>query len=304
MPQDASRSLIGVDLGGSGFRVRRLRRLAGASLILQTDDEGEETEARWGEAEPGPARCERLAAAIRARIESGGGRPALVAIAAPGEKTEDGRGIGFAWNFPAITDLLGGLARALAGCGVEFACPLFGDGVAAARGEQVEPGGALRDVRRGYYLGGGTGVSEALVVDGEVLVCPLRAYELPAANPPGETLEERLSARRLHALLERVRDEEHAGERLGRFVTSLKELVEERSAWMRRYPAPGSPGLERVVLGQGYANFRERGLEAALLDGFGCQAHLSSLRAAPAIGAVAFALDHEVLHGRDAWISS
>lgn len=103
----------------------------------------------------------------------------LVGVAMPGRKTEDGRGIAFALNGPRVPDFLDRLGEQLVADGLELAAPLaglYGDGWCAGLGERGAEGGGLgAPLRTAYYIGGGTGLAEALVLGGEQL--PLERVE-------------------------------------------------------------------------------------------------------------------------------
>jgi hypothetical protein len=96
----------------------------------------------------------------------------LLGLAMPGLKTADGRGLAFARNGPRIPEFAERLTELLVCEGVELAAPigeLLGDGWCAGVGETWGEGGALHGWRTAYYLGGGTGLAEALVLGGELV---------------------------------------------------------------------------------------------------------------------------------------
>ncbi|HVS09486.1 MAG TPA: hypothetical protein VMS76_06380, partial [Planctomycetota bacterium] len=110
---------------------------------------------------------EALARSIATVARSAGGGPVRLGIAAPGVKTADGRGIALALHAPRIPRLVEELERRLALEGVVLERPidrLVDDGLACALAECA--GGALLGVRDAYWLGGGSGLAEALVVAG------------------------------------------------------------------------------------------------------------------------------------------
>ena len=96
----------------------------------------------------------------------------LLGIGMPGLKTSDRRGIAVCKNGPRIPNLAGGLEDALNQAGVCLVTPIHAIGSDADHcgiGEQYAVGGLLRDVRHAYYLGGGTGIADAMKLDGELV---------------------------------------------------------------------------------------------------------------------------------------
>jgi hypothetical protein len=102
---------------------------------------------------------------------------------------------------PRIPDYLARLEAALVERGALPAAPLGpleSDGTAAGLGELRGAGGALAGVGCGYYAGGGSGLSEALVLDGDVVeLADLgdwfpRAWEL-AAPGKGSSYEDQIA---------------------------------------------------------------------------------------------------------------
>jgi hypothetical protein len=138
----------------------------------------------------GTERVRLAAECVRGASAGAGG--VVLGIAAAGMKTRDGRGICAARNGPRIPDYLETLAEELAD--VRFAAfpgRLWSDGDCSGFGERA--GGALADVQHGYYLGGGTGLAESLLLDGEVVLLDdgldwfPKAWQLEC--PAGETFE-------------------------------------------------------------------------------------------------------------------
>jgi hypothetical protein len=146
------------------------------------------------------------AAAVIGRAAAGARRIA-VGVALPGLKTADGRGTRVVAHGPRIPDYAGRLEAALVSAGLEPAAPigpLESDGRCAGLGELRAAGGALRGARCAYYAGGGSGLAEALVLDGEVVDLDAaggwfpRAWEL-AAPGTGGSYEEQVALSAVNA---------------------------------------------------------------------------------------------------------
>lgn len=222
-----------------------------------------------------------------ALIESLADGPVRVGLAMPGVKTPDRRGIerlNHARPVPDFLDRLQARLRMPAELG-----PLQSDGEMAALGETVPPG-KLVGVRTAYYLGGGTGLSEGLLVEGRTVPVESlvqRAWELglegklspggwrelytaKAGRPPEPCLEEEALQGGLAAVVLRT------GARC------LSEFLERRVSEL----APLGVRLERIVLGQRFGRL----MEEPFAPLFSVQAPVklcgSTFRAAPAVGAV------------------
>ena len=92
-------------------------------------------------------------------------RRVLIGVGMPGLKTSAGRGICVINNGPRVPDYLDRLEQALAAGGVDLLSPvaaLGSDADYCGLGEQHAAGGLFGDVENAYYLGGGTGLAEAL----------------------------------------------------------------------------------------------------------------------------------------------
>jgi hypothetical protein len=281
---------IGVDVGGSGARLWRVHnegelwRVEGQGIRLEwelsawvpvpLDRQLDGCDVLADEQREATRRLDRIAGAV----EQLGGCTQL-ALAVPGLRSSDGRGVLVARNGPRIPDLLGGLEQRI---GLEGS-HLCGDGLAGAAGELRGVDGALRGVGSGLYLGGGTGLAEALVVGGQV-------SELGADMPKawrvevegGRTLEDSLAPfhmRRDPELLDA--QGELVAQRIWPRLAAYVAL--RRAQFASAFGAP----LERIVVAQGLARL----LRKATLPGEDWERHvvLSNLSAAPALGAVALA---------------
>lgn len=101
-----------------------------------------------------------------------GGKKILVGIGMPGLKTEDRRGICVVANGPRMLHYADKLEERLAQNNIELITPIHHIGSDAdycGIGENYAAEGLFRDVKNAYYLGGGTGVADAIKLDGELL---------------------------------------------------------------------------------------------------------------------------------------
>lgn len=293
-----------------------------------------------------------------------------VGLCLPGLKTSDGRGLAVVRHGPRIPDFLDRLERRLSLDGLVLAQPiprLLSDGDACAIGERVHVQGMLRGITNAYYIGGGTGLAEALLLGGEVVSFDAlggwmkKAWAMPCAV--GGSFEERVSMGGINAAYatrsgkplpvhedefpetRAVRGDTIAVEVMRTAAEALAELVFLRLSMLAKGKKPATPlplkaivaqgggaadeprslhmrprtFLDRIVFGQRLAHlFTDEALqrvfrdvvEAALAEriqaahdvslaahylsgsnlkaGFLCA---STLRAAPALGAAAVALE-------------
>ncbi|MFQ5490346.1 MAG: hypothetical protein ACE5GE_06445, partial [Phycisphaerae bacterium] len=96
----------------------------------------------------------------------------LIGVGMPGLKTDDGRGIDAINHGPRIPDYLEHLERGLSDRGIKLAAPidvLGSDADYCGLGEQYASGGLFGDVDHAYYLGGGTGLADAMKLGGELI---------------------------------------------------------------------------------------------------------------------------------------
>lgn len=225
--------LVGVDLGGSGFRVRRARVTCPEPLELEAAGEG--VEGAWPRGfEPVPleeqllelevggmrladaetrAARDRIGLLARAIVRGLGrpepGAPALVGIAAPGLRLHGERGLGVVRNGPRIPDLCARLEQRLQEHQVALARPLWiaSDGLAQAAAERHARGGLLRELQCGSALAGGSGLAEAFVVAGRLRALDElggmeRAWQMRDAR--GLSFEDRIAPGRVNARWEEL----------------------------------------------------------------------------------------------------
>jgi len=129
----------------------------------------------------------------------------LVGMGMPGLKTPDGRGICVINNGPRIPDYLDRLERGLRAAGVGLLSPvaaLGSDADYCGLGEQYAAEGLFRDVESAYYVGGGTGLADAMKLRGRLMPFDeakpwiLKSWEIRSALGP--TFEKLVSARSLN----------------------------------------------------------------------------------------------------------
>lgn len=261
-----------------------------------------------------------------------------VGLCLPGIKTPDGRGVAVMRNGPRIPDYLTRVEAGLKAAGLDLAAPippLLSDGDACAHGESLALEGQLCGIANAYCLGGGTGLAEALKLDGAVVGLGELDPALPKAwqleDEFGISYEDRLSARGINASyakraglslpLEDGRFPEQAalrGDPDAQTVLALAAASFGQLCWLRIQALAPRVLLERIVVGQRLGSMfadpelaeslrlpAERALarsiqasgDARLIQHYLEQDTLrpdlvvvSTLRAAPALGAAAWAL--------------
>jgi predicted NBD/HSP70 family sugar kinase len=98
--------------------------------------------------------------------------PILVGIGMPGLKTHDKRGISVMKNGPRIPHLLDHLMKRIQRIGIPIIQPITSIGSDAdfcGIGEEYAVDGMMKDVNTAYYIGGGTGIADAIKVRGRLL---------------------------------------------------------------------------------------------------------------------------------------
>jgi len=102
----------------------------------------------------------------------GGNKPVLIGIGMPGLKTTDKRGINVINNGPRMIDYCTRIEQTLRQAGVEIVGPiarLGSDADYCGIGEFYARNGSFQRVQNAYYLGGGTGAADALLLNGQLI---------------------------------------------------------------------------------------------------------------------------------------
>ena len=109
---------------------------------------------------------------IKDLFKLGENKPVLIGIGMPGLKTDDHRGINAIANGPRMPDYCSILENYLKHYGVELLAPLFhlgSDADYCGLGEFYAGEGSFRNTYNAYYLGGGTGAADALLLKGQLI---------------------------------------------------------------------------------------------------------------------------------------
>jgi predicted NBD/HSP70 family sugar kinase len=139
---------------------------------------------------------EACARVIEDLYKKNSGKKILLGIGMPGLKTEDRRGICVIANGPRMLHYSDRLEERLALKDIEFLTPLHhlgSDADYCGIGENYADDGLFRFVKNAYYLGGGTGVADAMKLNGELLPFDLikdwlaKTWEMKSAD--GRSLE-------------------------------------------------------------------------------------------------------------------
>lgn len=139
----------------------------------------------------------------------------LLGIGMPGLKTDDRRGIGVVANGPRMLHYAELLEERLAQKNIELLSPvhhLGSDADYCGIGENYAADGLFRNVKNAYYLGGGTGVADAMKLNGELLPFDLtkewlaKTWEMKSAD--GRTLERFTSVAGMQAVYAEISGQE------------------------------------------------------------------------------------------------
>lgn len=109
---------------------------------------------------------------IQKLADNNAGKVVLVGFGMPGLKTQDKRGITALANGPRMPFFSDYIENKLIEKGVKLFSPinhLGSDADYCGIGEEYDINGSFRKVQNAYYLGGGTGVADALKLDGELV---------------------------------------------------------------------------------------------------------------------------------------
>jgi hypothetical protein len=242
----------------------------------------------------------------------------LVGLCMPGLKTRDGRGIDVLRNGPRMPDFLDRLEPRMARAGFVLAAPIAriaSDGDACGHGEEVGPTGGFRGVANAWYVGGGTGLAECFKIEGRITGLDELQGKVEKGwamtSSMGRSYEEHISVRGINARYVElggaagekpemlwVQRDPAAVQAYSECVVMLDELLAKRLEELER---AGLKAPERLVVGQRLGAllaspelgtlraFAERSCPIAM--------HVSTLRAAPAIGVAWLAREAWRSHG-------
>jgi len=159
------------------------------------------------EARQGSAWIDTAASVIADVAEQCDVKRVRIGIGMPGIKSVDERGIVMINNGPRMPDFLDALAQRLHERGMKLVQPIRrigDDGAYCGVGEAHAKDGLFRDIQNGYYIGGGTGLAECLLIDGAVVPMSGRHCTIPRAwelvSPLGVTYEKLISAASMNAV--------------------------------------------------------------------------------------------------------
>ncbi|MBT3479161.1 MAG: ROK family protein [Candidatus Marinimicrobia bacterium] len=189
--------------------------------------------------------------------------PFRVAIAMPGIKTEDGRGIAAMANGPRIPDFCDQIQKAL---NLEQPIKrLESDADMCVWGEEFAEDGALQNVENGYYIGGGTGTADGLKLKGKILpfddAANWIAKSIELKMPNGQTLESYASMSGINILRESKTDSEIGlvlGDLLFERISTIYSGWKNPFSLSRELQTEHSfqnTLLDRIVIGQRLSEF-------------------------------------------------
>jgi hypothetical protein len=173
------------------------------------------------EQQQGTVYVEACASVIEQLVKLSGARQVLVGLGMPGLKTSDRRGIEALANGPRIIHYCNMLEDRLNLTGIKLISPVHHIGSDAdycGIGENYSADGMFRDVATAYYLGGGTGVADALKLNNTLTPFDLtrdwlaKCWEMKSAD--GRSLERFASAGGIQSIY---------AEHSGRDVSELNE---------------------------------------------------------------------------------
>lgn len=174
-----------------------------------------------GELQQEKALLESFVKALTTLLGPGVTQDIVIGIGLPGLKTPDGRGISAMANGPRMPEFLNKLEKLLKEAGYNTVSHIHSIGSDAdycGLGERWGDDGGMRGVDAAYYLGSGTGIADAMLLDGENVAFDLckpwiaKAWEMLAGEE--ETYENLLSARGIQT---------RYGQRVGKSAEELQE---------------------------------------------------------------------------------
>lgn len=131
----------------------------------------------------------------------------LIGIGMPGLKTDDKRGINCMANGPRQPFFLEKVEAKLKAANIDLVAPiprLGSDADYCGIGEEYAGDGMFKDVKNAYYMGGGTGIADAMKLNGELVPFDMtkewmqKAWQIPCAL--GVTFEKLSSAKSMNEL--------------------------------------------------------------------------------------------------------
>jgi hypothetical protein len=271
---DSSFALIGIDGGATEVRTHHVViegsppdavfRLGEASASRTYErvvgfrpvDPAEQFRQR-GAVQLSPVEVEQGRCYVRAACESVrdvarqlGQRRVLIGMGMPGLKTADGRGIEIINNGPRIPDFLDDLEQGLHDADLELAAPIFrlgSDADYCGMGEEYARDGMFRDVQNAYYLGGGTGLADAMKLMGRLVPFDeakpwiQKAWQIPSSLGP--TFEKLASAQGMSTVYANLLGESPSRRRGGRIdAGDGRAGIGRADLRTHRHRAPGAGG--------------------------------------------------------------
>lgn len=143
--------------------------------------------------------------------EGTGKKDLIIGIGMPGLKTDDGRGINAMNNGPRIPNFLSMLEAMIKEAGIILASPIVrlgSDADYCGIGEEYAKDGSFNGVENVYYMGCGTGVADAMKINGKLMPFDgtkdwiQKAWQI--MSPLGVTFEKVISARSMNEIFHRA----------------------------------------------------------------------------------------------------
>jgi predicted NBD/HSP70 family sugar kinase len=180
----------------------------------------------------------------------------IVGLGMPGLKTPDGKGIAVLANGPRIPDLGRSVERELQAQGILLKTPiakLGSDADYCGMGEEYAINGSFRQADNALYLGGGTGVADALKLKGQLIPFDQTKNWLPKswelASDEGLSLERYISARGIQHVYSRFSGiHEHQLESDGIFGPQILDRAGNGDEYAQRTLEDVARQLARLIL--------------------------------------------------------
>ena len=170
-----------------------------STQLKQRDDHS--MQLTGSEKQQGAVYVESTAIVVEELVQQSANNRVLVGLGMPGLKTPDKRGIEVVANGPRILNYASLLEKRLELANIELIAPINQIGSDAdycGIGENYAKEGLFRDVENAYYLGGGTGVADALKLKGKLVffdqIKPWMAKSWEMKTEDGHSLERFASA--------------------------------------------------------------------------------------------------------------